>query len=40
VVSATEIQVTAPAGSGTVEVTISAAGGTSKATKSTRYRYR
>jgi subtilase family serine protease len=40
VVSATEIQVTVPAGSGTVEVTMSAVGGTSKTSRSTRYRYR
>ena len=40
VVSATEIQVTVPAGSGTVEVIVSAVGGSSKTSKSTRYRYR
>jgi subtilase family serine protease len=40
VVSSTEIQVTVPSGSGTVEVTVSAVGGTSKTSKSTRYRYR
>jgi subtilase family serine protease len=40
VVSSTEIQVTVPSGSGTVEVTVRAAGGTSQTSKSTRYRYR
>jgi subtilase family serine protease len=40
VISATEIQVTAPPGAGTVEVRVSALGGTSKTSPSTRYRYR
>ena len=39
VISATEITVTAPAGSGTVSVTITAAGGTSAKTRASHYRY-
>jgi hypothetical protein len=40
VISATEIIVTAPAGSGTVHVTVTAAGGTSSATSAaSKYQY-
>ena len=39
VISATEITVTAPAGSGTVSVTVTAAGGTSAKTRVSHYRY-
>jgi subtilase family serine protease len=39
-ISATEIQITVPAGAGTVKVTVTAIGGTSRATKASRYRYR
>jgi hypothetical protein len=38
ILSPTQITVTAPRGSGTVTVTVSAAGGTSAATPSARYR--
>lgn len=39
VVSATKIIVTVPAGSGTVDVTVTASGGTSKITRACHYRY-
>jgi hypothetical protein len=39
VLSPSEITVTAPAGSGTVYVTVSAVGGTSRRTSASKYRY-
>jgi subtilase family serine protease len=39
VISATKITVTVPAGSGTVSVTVTAAGGTSRVSKNSHYRY-